>query len=569
MIARVRFGFFLGIAVFTLLSAAHQSALAATDAGTLLRQYEKIETAPAPRPPAEIYKGSPSVNLYEGSGAKVLVKGFAIDASRFPQSDLQSLVKDYVGKSLSLRELQEAARKIGAYYREHDYLARALVPEQKVKNGIVKIVVIEGLLGKIKVDQSPDSRADADLAKKIIAFRAPIGKTLRPDDLNEGVSILNEIPGVRATAALEPGDRDGETNVILKTEDAPLADATFQVNNESSRSVGIVRGIASGSLNNALGFGDRFSALMVKTNDSDYGRLSAEAPIGFSGLTAGINVSAMTYNVDPKVNASNQKGHALTGGMTAAYPLLRQPGFNLTATAAYDHKKLVNAVSGTNSSNKSVDAGSAGFNAVVTDSLFDGASNIFSAQAAAGWLDLTRNAGDWQQDMASAKANGLYGKYSLSVMRLQNFDKENQLLLSTSFQFASENLDSSEQMSLGGPEGVRAYPTDEATGDEGFVGRVEFRHNLFPWLQAFNFYDAGWIRQHANPWNNWNSTTGQPNDYWLQGFGAGVSVKPLEMGQITLTVAHTLGTNPGQTNGRNSDGYNDRMRFWLKANLLF
>jgi hemolysin activation/secretion protein len=277
----------------------------------------------------------------------------------------------------------------------------------------------------------------------------------------------------------------------------------------------------------------------------------------------------MEYQVDETVNSSNQKGYAYTAGATASYPFVRSVDFSLTGVGSIDHKKLVNSVLESNSSNKNIDVGSVGVNATMQDGFLAGATNLFSLAAYAGSLDLSHNESVKSQDESSARTDGMYSKVTVAASRLQSFDAKNQLLVSGNAQFAPTNLDSSEQFSLGGPDGVRAYPVNEGMGSVGFLGRIEHRHNLIDKVQLFDFYDAGWIQQYAHSWGGWNASSGMSNDYWLQGIGVGVNWHPVDAGAISLTVAHTLGSNPGKTDGKNSDGYNDHMRFFLKASFAF
>ena len=49
--------------------------------------------------------------------------------------------------------LQEVADQITAYYREHSLiLAQAFVPVQAIEDGVVKIQVMEGLLGRVVIE---------------------------------------------------------------------------------------------------------------------------------------------------------------------------------------------------------------------------------------------------------------------------------------------------------------------------------------------------------------------------------------------------------------------------------
>ena len=392
---------------------------------------------------------------------------------------------------------------------------------------------------------------------------------MRMENLREGVVILNEIPGVAATASLEAGENEGETDAVLKLADKPILSGTTQISNEGVRSVGTVRGVGTFSVNDAFGIGDQTTFSVVKSYLSDYGRLSYAMPVGTSGLTMGVNGSAMEYAVDTDINSSDQKGYAYTFGTSAAYPFLRRENLSLTGIGTYDHKKLVNSVLDMNSSNKVIDVGSVGANAILQDAFLAGATNAFSATVHAGRLDLSRNDSYWSQDTASAKTNGLYSKYAFAASRLQSFDEVHQLYVSANGQYASKNLDSSEQFSLGGQDGVRAYPVNEGMGSSGFLSRIELRHNVYDGVQLFDFYDAGWVQQYASKWSGWNASSDVPNDYWLQGIGVGVNWHPIDAGSVALTVAHTIGTNPGKVDGKNNDGYNDKVRVLVSASLAF
>ncbi len=550
------------------LSLSSAFAQTAPDAGSLLHSFEK--SVPAPPPVTENPETAPAQAVApKKEGARVLVKSFIIEAHQFSDEELQGVVAEYIGQNLTLAELQQAARKISEYYKAQGYLARAYLPPQTIKDGTVKIIVLEGNLGQIKIDPSSESRFDNDTAKDIVSDRVTTGEILHPDDLHEGVAVLNEVPGVNATASLEPGAHEGETDAVIKLTDTPVISGGLQVDNGGVRSVGSIRGIATGSVNDALGYGEQFTATVLKSAYSDYSRLGASLPVGTSGLRTGVNASMMHYGVDHSFSIADQRGYAYTVGGDLSYPVLRRPSKSVTANVTFDHKRLVNSVLGLNSSDKQVNVSTMSANGVMSDNILAGAVNTLNIGTTLGGLDLSGNAGNLTQDQASARTNGFYAKFTANGSRLQNFDSVNQLYLSVNAQMTGNNLDSSEQISLGGPDGVRAYPTNEALGDKGVLNRVELRHNVLTSVQLFDFYDAGWIQQHQDPWAGWNTGSGQPNDYWLQGAGVGVNWKPIDQGKVSFTVAHTIGINAGQVNGRNVDGYDNHLRLMLHANLAF
>ena len=111
------------------------------------------------------------------------------------------------------------------------------------------------------------------------------------------------------------------------------------------------------------------------------------------------------------------------------------------------------------------------------------------------------------------------------MRRLQRINEDMNLLVAMSGQMTSKNLASAEKMSLGGANGVRAYPTGQAIGDQGFLFTTELRY-IVPKLQVLSgdvtfagFYDAGRVQVNNNPLNVTSA-----NFQGLSGYGLGVTV---------------------------------------------
>ena len=62
-----------------------------------------------------------------------------------------------------------------------------------------------------------------------------------------------------------------------------------------------------------------------------------------------------------------------------------------------------------------------------------------------------------------------------------------------SSQWANKNLDSSEGYSLGGANGVRAYPTGEGNGDGGWFAQFELRYAIGD-FSPYIFHDVGRVQ---------------------------------------------------------------------------
>ncbi|CAK0748019.1 conserved hypothetical protein [Gammaproteobacteria bacterium] len=542
------------------------------DAGTILREIErstgKQEMAPAPltiidHPPA-------SAPLPEKAGETVLVISFRIKATLFSEDTLRSLLKDYVGRALTLAELQEAARKIGDYYTQHDYLAHAYLPPQTVHDGVVEIVVVESRLSQVKIDPSSTTRLNYSLATGLIQFRAEVGQLLHPSKLSESMEIFNEIPGVRATSTLAPGLVESESVAILKIEDGPLLGGMFTLDKGGSHTTGAKRALLTTAINDYFGQGDQFSVVGLKSSGSSYIRLGATMPAGISGLMLGTNGSVLEYKVGGALTPLDLHGHAWTMGVNAGYPIKRSSNFSLTANATFDHKRMVDFGNEVMLGDKQIEVFTFGLSAMIKDGWLGDATNRLGITFNAGRLDLSRQKEKFKADQSTARTNGVFTKLAFTAAREQLLWEKIILVDNFRAQVARPNLDGSEQFSLGGQDGIRAYPVSEAAGDAGWINSLELRWQKMDQLQLFGFYDIGRIHQHNHLWDGWQSVPGQPNGYLLHGTGIGMMWSPFSYLQVKATLARTIDDNPGHdVAGNDSDGTQDKMRSWIQAVINF
>jgi len=542
------------------------------DAGVLLREIErstgKYEIAPAPliapeTPPLE-------APLPEKPGQKVFVSGFQIQATIFTEEELRTVLKDYTGRELSFNELQEATRKIGDYYRAHDYLAHAYLPPQTVRGGIIEIIVVEGRLGAVNVDPSSNTRLDHNLAIGLVQFRVAPGQFLRPSRLSAAMEILNELPGVRATSTLAPGNSESESVALLKIDDGPLINGSLTLDKGGSRSTGKKRGLFTLAVDDPFGLGEQFAVVGLKTSGTSYLRLGATKPLGFSGLNFGINASTLDYQVGGQFASADLHGSAVTFGITATYPIKRGPGFSLTASATVDHKRMLDWSAAEISSDKRIIVSTFGLSGMVKDNWLGGGTNLLGITASSGRINLAHHAEKFADDQITAGTHGLFTKLSFTATREHPLQDKLTLINNFRSQWSQPNLDGSEQFSLGGQDAIRAYPPSEAGGDRGWLNSIELHWQAQEKLELFGFYDLGRIVLHNRPWNGWQTVADQPNNYLLQGAGCGINWAPLANLRLKAVLAHVIGDNPGRTQeGNENDGTRNDLRSWLQAVFIF
>jgi hemolysin activation/secretion protein len=223
--------------------------------------------------------------------------------------------------------------------------------------------------------------------------------------------------------------------------------------------------------------------------------MAYQLPFGGRGLQLGAAGSAMRYRLVQDFAALQSHGQADIGSAYALFPLLRARLRNLSLQAGFDHKRMTDRSDSTGAfSDKTVDSLMLGASGDLVDGLAGGGANSWSLSYSLGSLALdTVNAA---LDSAGHRSAGRYGKWSAMAgrqQRLEGLGPDWGLSAQISGQFSTggKNLDSSEKLSLGGAQGVRAYPQGEAASDDAWLATLELRRVIGSAWQLVGFFDAG------------------------------------------------------------------------------
>ena len=461
------------------------------DAGSVLRDVQKpLPPAPAkPQPRLEIEQRRPA--LAPQPTLRFVLKRVRITGNTvFSESALQEVVRDFVGKEIGFADLEEAAVRITRYYRERGYLvARAYLPQQEIRDGVVEIAVLEGRFGKSELNNR--SRvSDATIRR----FLRPLeGGSVDEQHVERQLLLLNDLPGMgTASAALRPGERVGETALALSVGEAPLIGGGVELDNYGSHFTGQARLTGEFDLFSPLGYGDSASAQGITSTGLDLLRLAYQLPVGGHGLRLGGAYSQLSYKLGREFESLQAHGTAKTESGNVSYPFVRAREANLNGQLAFTRRQFDDHIDSSDTdTQKSTDAAGITLGGDLRDRWLGGGVTSALATLVAGRLDIETPAAR-TVDEATAQTQGTYRKLVWNAQRVQRLAERWSGVLGVSGQVANKNLDSSEKFAPGGPFGLRAYPLGEAAADEGVMLNAEARYDVQPGsLQAIAFYDAG------------------------------------------------------------------------------
>jgi hemolysin activation/secretion protein len=447
------------------------------DAGSILRQVQPV----VPPPPAS---GATGLTIEQESGAQMpQTRAFQLKSiqivgnTAFDTQTLHTLVADAEGTSLTLAQLHERVARITDYYQRHGYpLARAIIPQQIIDSGIVRIEIIEARYGKISLENTSRVR-DSLLLSTLSPLQS--GQAIGQRTLDHALLLLSDVPGAVVNGTLKPGEAVGTSDLVVNTSPGAAVVGNLAVDNFGNRYTGRARLGGDANVIDPLHLGDVLSVSgLTSGGDMNYGRVAYESVLNGEGTRLGVSYSALHYRLGDPLSPLDAHGTAQVESIWLKHPLVRRADWNLYGQFQYDHLKLDDHIDASAiKTDRHLDDGVISLIGDARDTWLSGGVtswNVSFTSGAVGFDNATAQAAD----ASTVQTEGHYVKWNASVYHLQNLTAATTLYLAWSGQWAKENLDSSQQMIAGGPHTVRAYDMGALSGDTGNLETAEIRRDL-------------------------------------------------------------------------------------------
>jgi len=483
------------------------------DAGRLLKEsLSPPSLVPRQAPPALPQQVKPLEQKRDNTSLKVASFTFRGNTI-FSDGELSSLMATYLGKELTLSQLEIAATTITNAYRRRGYfLASVFFPPQTVTPGGTLIIEVqEGILEQIQVETTTAATRTHTSVLEYYANQVPTNHPLDEHSLTAMVMRTNELPNITSRIMLEPGSRPGTTKATLQVSEGNPFSFSVNIDNYGNQATG--ENHLSGTMNlySPLHVGDQ---LNLRLQTSTIGNLqtiqsSYTMPLMSYGTRIGCNYSQVGYQMGGLFEALHASGSARNISISLAHPLLRQNNLVLNATVAAEGGLLDDRIASASSRNQRLNTSiQAGINGLQMDNNpgEGGSFTSFSLGFVTGELNI-RDSETLSIDQSSGglHTNGKYTKLNMALARSQTLYHGLSLYTGAYGQWSNNNLGSSEQLSLSGPSAVRAYQTSESSADRAVVSTVELRYlftstgELPGNIELSAFIDHGYAALHTTP----------------------------------------------------------------------
>ncbi len=534
---------------------------AATPGGALPKEgfkYPKPFSYPKAAPPPAMEK---KIEQVEKNAPRMRIKGFRIRGVKpHPEAGIdqatieqkvreaaQAMVKGVAARGFTISMLDALTTTISRFYREKGYfLARAYIPEQTVKDGIVQINIVEGFLDQV-VYKGNHLYQTEQLQK---VFKPFLGQPIYKPAIEQTLFTLNDYPGLSSKMIFGPGLKPGSAALQLDvTEIASINQFSFD--NFGSIYTGEYRWRYHHQSNNLFGQADSLqldAMLTTSPTNSRFIDVAYQQPVINDDFLTGGRVSLNNFDVGGNLSDLGINGDSRDLQGFIKYRYRRQRDEKISFDGGLHLKSAVSNVRSTLDSEDKISV------------LYGGASYAGSSWSSSGVyqtariklslglpnflgsMDSNGNGKSGRAGGSGALAGGNFSKLNFAYSRLQPIKPLQNLLLRLRGQLSSDLLASTEQISLGGPDSVRAYPVAAALMDSAYILSVEWiadaspdiEQGLFNRLRLSVFFDYAHGSQNDPLQNEVNSVT-------FSGFGGSAQMTPYKAMQVKLMLAYATG----------------------------
>jgi hemolysin activation/secretion protein len=390
---------------------------------------------------------------------------------------------------MTFEQLSDLASDISKYLiKDKDYLlATVYLPAQKVEGGVVKFALLKGKLGEVEV--IGNDIYDKDTLEAVFADH--MGKVVRKRKAEEMLYGLLDLPGMAVSGEFSPGTDLGYTKLTLKAIETRYDSMVF-IDDSGSEFTGKIRAGTQFKFNNLLGFKDELSVLLYSTqtpqgieNDSKLGSidccdgsLAYSFGLGSSNKFRGsLEVSKANYDVgnveDLTLATFGFAGETLSITAATRYQLVRGKTHN---SALYFNLSKMNAKTQRLNQLLSEDnilVYQSGYEFDLTDGFMIDEGKFYANRSAVS-VQLSRgklSKGD--AGKSRLEADDDFTKITYSLNRAQRLGDKLNLNMRLNGQFTRNQLVGAQQMGIGGPSSVRAYPTGAFLADKGTYAALD------------------------------------------------------------------------------------------------
>ena len=390
--------------------------------------------------------------------------------------DFKERMRPFLGKPITLKLLNQLRRETVLFYRDHDRpVVNAVVPGQDITTGVIQIMAVEGVAGKIHVEGN--QWFESNFLKHAVQLKR--GQPIYAKSLLEDINWLNNNPFRHIDPILTPGEEPGQTDIILKVKDRVPYRLYTGYEDSGNELTGDERFLFGFNWGNV--FLQDHQMNYQFTGDPHFNKLTAHSGSYIIPLPWRHRLSF--FGSHAETTADVDRGRFYLRGIS--WQTSTRYVISLPLTDIYTHEAMFGLdfkqsnnhldFNGAQVFNRTTDIlqWSVGYNSGLKDPFGNTTFGINVFYSPGNLTDGNTDL-NFRTSRAFARSGYVYERTTLE--RVTKLPWDYTWLIKATHQFSpSGTLLGSEQLGVGGYNTVRGYDEREANGDEGYLFSTELR----------------------------------------------------------------------------------------------
>jgi hemolysin activation/secretion protein len=440
------------------------------------------------------------------------IRGYQIEGnSLLPQDTVSITVMPFTGPKSSFETIQSALEALERAYLKAGYgSVKIEVPEQDLKEGVVRLLVVEARLAQIAVEPGK-FHGEANIRRSLPAL-VP-GQVVNVDQLQRNLDLANESFAKHTSVTFRQSESSPQTDAIVRVQDDDPTRFIVSLDNTGNLSTGRYR-LGLSYLHANLFDRDHSLSAQVLTSPTRFDRVAIvgvgyRIPLYEAGLSADITLGYS--NVDSgQISLFSVSGSGLILGARLNQPLRAIGDWQHRLSYGIDQRNYGNSVVPVTGGTSLVPSlrvhpVSIGYSGSTRSAQRDLAAAATLSRNIPGGRDGSTAA--FNQPGARTGADAAFTVLKFNGSWTERFSPDWSLRASLAGQLTPDLLISAEQFGAGGSDSVRGFSEREVSADRGLrasfevtgpdLARQSGTSKLR--LQPVVFVDSAWVRFNQAP----------------------------------------------------------------------
>ena len=204
------------------------------------------------------------------------------------KDQIQAVTASYIGKQVTLKDLREMADKITNIYRDKGYMTcGAVLPPQRIHDGVVEIRLIEGKTGKVNLTGNRYTKTGYIMNR--ISLKP--GEIANTEKLNRDLRWFQGTNDVQLRVVMKPGAVEGTTDYDIMAFEPQNQSVTLYTDNDGYESSGRWRAGIFYNMKSVSGHRDSLRAHFIGSRGTKAWSLGYSVPISRKGMRLELDYS--------------------------------------------------------------------------------------------------------------------------------------------------------------------------------------------------------------------------------------------------------------------------------------